>query len=269
MTPEVALQKREQMIRYGFCVIDNILTDAFLQKLRDESERLLANYVQPDQTRYHGHHLQVTSEDNTIVQKLLEWHPTLNALEEMGFGDFPIAGGITILTKDPGAPPLYWHQDWFYWNDPISCAPWPQHIFMKYYLTDTTPENGCLKVIPSTHYKRIDLHDKLLYGSELGDIRKSGSESKEEYSVMFSDHPDQVDVCVKAGSLVMRDARLLHSVRKNYTDERRTMLLVWISRPNTIPDYWNDEIPDPVLNRDENKDYPSSQIPNEFLYSRF
>ena len=104
MTPEIALQKREQMIRDGFCVINNILTDAFLQELRDESERLLANHVPPDHTRYHGHHLQVTGKDNTLVQKLLKWHPTLNALEEMGFGDFPVAGGITILTKDPGAP---------------------------------------------------------------------------------------------------------------------------------------------------------------------
>ena len=265
MTPEVALQKREQMIRDGFCVIDNILTDAFLQELRDESERLLANYVPPDHTRYHGHHLQVTSKDNTLVQKLLEWQPTLNALEEMGFGDFPVPVGITILTKDPGAPPLYWHQDWYHWNDPISCAPWPQDIFMKYYLTDTTPENGCLKVIPSTHRKRIDLHDKLLYASKQGNVLEPGSESKEKYAVMFRDHPDQVDVCVKAGSLVMRDARLLHSVRKNDTDKRRTMLLVWIRRPNTIPDYWDDEIPEPVLNRDESKDYPSTTIPNEFL----
>ena len=265
MIREIALQKREQMIRDGFCAIDNILTEEFLQELRDESERLIANYVQPDHTRYHGHHILVAGKDNTLIQKLLEWHPTLNALEEMGFGDFTGARGITILTKDPGAPPLYWHQDWYYWNDPISCAPWPQHIFMKYYLTDTKPENGCLKVIPSTHRKRIDLHDKLLYASKQGNVLQPGSESKEKYSVMFSDHPGQVDVCVKAGSLVMRDARLLHSVRKNHTDRRRTMLLVWISRPNTIPDYWNDEIPEPVLNRDENEDYPSSQIPNEFL----
>ena len=57
MIREIALQKREQMIRDGFCVIDNILTDEFLQELRDESERLIANYVQPDHTRYHGHHI--------------------------------------------------------------------------------------------------------------------------------------------------------------------------------------------------------------------
>lgn len=52
MTLKVALQKREQMLRDGFWVINNILTDEFLKELRDESERLLANYVQPDHTRY-------------------------------------------------------------------------------------------------------------------------------------------------------------------------------------------------------------------------
>ena len=43
------------------------------------------------------------------------------------------------------------------------------------------------------------------------------------------------------------------------------MFLVWTTRPNTIPNYWNDDIPEPILNRDENRDYPSTTIPNEFL----
>jgi hypothetical protein len=34
MTAEVALQKREQMIRDGFCVIDNVLTEEFLMKIK-------------------------------------------------------------------------------------------------------------------------------------------------------------------------------------------------------------------------------------------
>ena len=68
MLSEIALQKREQMIRAGFCVIDNILTDEFLQQLRDESERLIANYVQPEHTRYHGHHILIAGKDNTLVQ---------------------------------------------------------------------------------------------------------------------------------------------------------------------------------------------------------
>lgn len=265
MTSEIALQKREQIIQDGYCIIENIISKEFLQTLREDSEQLIANYEQPDHTKYHGHHLQVLGENNPSIQKLLKWQPTLNVLEEMGFGDFEVPKGITILTKDPEAPPLFWHQDCYYWNDPISCAPWPQHLFMKYYLSDTSPENGCLKIIPGTHCRRIDLHDQLQKLNERDIYIQNGSESKREFDAAFSDHPDQVDVCVPAGSLVIRDARLLHAVRKNYTDTRRTMLLVWITRPNTVPDYWESEIPEPVLNRDENRDYPIRRIPSEYL----
>ena len=36
MTPEVALEKREQMLRDGFCIVDDILMDEFLQELHDD-----------------------------------------------------------------------------------------------------------------------------------------------------------------------------------------------------------------------------------------
>lgn len=260
MTPEVALAKREQMLHDGYCVIDDILSEEFLKELRDESERLIAGHVQPDDVIYQGQHVNVRGEENQHIQKLLEWQPARDALEQIGFGDFTTAGGIIILTKDPGAPALYWHQDWMRWNDPLSCAPWPQTIFLNYYLTDTTRENGCLKVIPGTHRKRIALHDILVPAHEQG-----ARFIEENHPVMFSDYPDQVDVCVKAGSLVLADARILHSAYKNYTDVRRTLILAWHSRPNTVPDYWNDEIPEPVANRDADANYPMSRIPGDYL----
>lgn len=260
MTPEVALAKRKQMLHDGYCVIDDILTAEFLQELRDESERLIAGHVQPDDVIYQGQHVNVRGEENLHIQKLLEWQPSRDALEQIGFGDFTTSGGIIILTKDPGAPALYWHQDWMRWNDPLSCAPWPQTIFLNYYLTDTTPENGCLKVIPGTHRKRVPLHDILVPAHEQG-----ARFIEENHPVMFSDYPDQVDICVKAGSLVLADARILHSAYKNYTDVRRTLILAWHSRPNTVPDYWEDEIPEPVVKRDADANYPMSRIPGEYL----
>ena len=260
MTPEVALAKRKQMLHDGYCVIDDILTEGFLQELRAESERLIAGHVQPDDVVYQGQHVNVRGEENPHIQKLLEWQPSRDALEQIGFGDFTTSGGIIILTKDPGAPALYWHQDWMRWNDPLSCAPWPQTIFLNYYLTDTTPENGCLKVIPGTHRKRIPLHDILVPAHEQG-----ARFIEENHPVMFSDYPDQVDVCVKAGSLVLADARILHSAYKNYTDVRRTLILAWHSRPNTVPDYWEDEVPEPVAKRDADANYPMSRIPGEYL----
>jgi len=82
---------------------------------------------------------------------------------------------------------------------------------------------------------------------------------------MFSDHPDHVDVCAKAGSLVIADARLLHAAHKNRTDKRRTLILAWHSRPNTVPDYWDDEIPEVIANRDESGNYHGSRLPGDFL----
>ena len=86
--------------------MDNILADKFLQELRDESEQLIADYVPPESAKYHGHHIQVLGSENTYVQRLLEWQPTRNTLEAIGFGDFTGGGGIIILTKDPGGPAI-------------------------------------------------------------------------------------------------------------------------------------------------------------------
>ena len=44
MTPDQALEKREEMLRDGFCIIEDIVTEALLVELRDETERLIANH---------------------------------------------------------------------------------------------------------------------------------------------------------------------------------------------------------------------------------
>ena len=134
-------------------------------------------------------------------------------------------------------------------------------MFVSYYLTDTSPENGCLKVIPGTHHTRIPLHDQLIPAHEQG-----ARFIEEDHPIMFSDHPDEVDVCVKARSLVLADARVLHSAHRNLTDQRRTLILAWHRRQtNDVPDYWEGEIPDVIASRDSDQKYEGSRIPREFL----
>ena len=265
MTSKVALEKREQMIREGYCVIENILTEEFLQELHDESERHIAGHEQSERFKYHGCHIFVKGDESDPIHKLLEWQPTRKSLNQIGFGDFASFGGVIILAKEPKGAPLYWHQDWYHWDDPISCAPWPQEIFLNYYLTNTTEENGCLKIIPGTHRKRIKFHDIILSKQELYDAERYES-LEEDYPFMFDDHPNQVDVCVNAGSVILTDARLLHAARKNSTEKRRTLLNAWHRRPNTVPDYWDAEIPEPIASRDPEAEYPQQNVPGRFLY---
>ena len=260
MTPEEAAAKRRQMIGDGCCVVDDVLTDEFLQELRAESDRLMEHHVMAEEFRYQGQHVVAQGSDNEVIRRLLEWPGSRRVLEQLGFGDFESTGGIIILTKDPGEPALYWHQDWMQWNDPFSCSPWPQIVFLSYYLSDTSVENGCLKVIPGSHLKRHELHDELVPAHEQG-----ARFIDEDHPVMFSDHPDQLDVMVKAGSLTIADARLLHSAHRNLTDVRRTLILAWHRRPLTVPDNWEEEIPKVIANRDPEGEYKGSRIPGEYL----
>ena len=83
---------------------------------------------------------------------------------------------------------------------------------------------------------------------------------------MFSDHPDQVHVPVAARTLILGDARVLHSAGRNYTDERRTLILAWHRRATTdVPDYWDGDIPEAIAQRDPNRNYPGSRLPGEHL----
>ena len=133
MTPEMARERREQMLRDGYCVIPDILSPEFLLELGQESDRLNDTMEHHPDTKYQGTHLGIRYEDNAIMRRLAEWQPAARqALEQMGFGDFKHGGGLIVLTKEPYAPALYWHPDWGQWNNPLSCTPWPQTIFLSY-----------------------------------------------------------------------------------------------------------------------------------------
>ena len=56
------------------------------------------------------------------------------------------------LSKPGGGPALYWHRDWHHWSCKAeSEQPRGTQLFLMVYLVDTTPDNGCLRVIPRSH----------------------------------------------------------------------------------------------------------------------
>jgi hypothetical protein len=260
MTPEQALQARHQLTADGYCVIDDILPEAFLEELRQETDRLLDAVEHPPHWKYQGSDLHIRGRDNALIDRLDRWQPARDALEAMGLGDFTSHSAFIILSKPPGGPALYWHQDWTQWNDPISAAPWPQYIFLSYYLVDTTLTNGCFRVLPGTHVKRISLHDRLLTAHA-----QESYFAPESDSDLFGDPPGAVDVPVKAGALVIGEGRVLHAARANQSDRRRTLLLGWQNRPATVPAYWQGDVPEVIRERDPDARYPSTRVPGVYL----
>jgi len=108
MTPEMARERREQMLRDGYCVNPDILSPEFLRELGLESDRLNDTLEHHPDTKYQGTHLGICYEDNAIMQRLAEWRPARRALEQMRFDDFTSSKQLLILTKEPYAPALYW-----------------------------------------------------------------------------------------------------------------------------------------------------------------
>lgn len=127
-----------------------------------------------------------------------------------------------LISKPPGGVRLFWHYDWFAWDDPVSYANQPGQIFAMYYLQDTRPENGCLRVIPGSHRRPNPLHRLL------GEPHGAALTAAENMAAPeFSTRPDEVDVVVQAGDLVLGDARLLHAAHANSSAERRSLITLW------------------------------------------
>jgi hypothetical protein len=93
-----------------------------------------------------------------VILELLTLQSALDSLVGLGFP----AGAATftdgyVISKPRRSPPLFWHYDWFSWELEEDWEPSPPQVFFMYYLHSTSPENGCLRVIPQSHYVHNDL----------------------------------------------------------------------------------------------------------------
>jgi len=226
VAPDIDNESRAELLSDGCCVFKDVLDQAMLRELTRVTNKLLdaAPQEELDHVRYQGSNIFIAYQDPAFA-RLIAWPRALTLLKNLGFND-PKWLSAFLLSKPPLAPPLYWHQDWAYWGAPCSALESPPQLFLMYYLTDTTRQNGCLRIIPGTHRRRIALHDQL-----------PAAHSQEAYtasldSPAFCQHPVERDVPVFAGDLVIGDARVLHAAHANQTLQRRTCLTLWYA-----PDY--------------------------------
>jgi len=232
-TGAIDATQREQLLKDGFCIFEHVLDQPMLDELRRVTQGLIAQVSAGDaeKYKYQGTNVQVNYQD-PIFAKLFAWPAALDALASLGFPNPKFWSGF-MLSKPPHGPPLYWHQDWWAWDEPCSLEATPPQIFLMYYLTDTNRENGCLRVIPGSHRHRVDLHD------QIHEAHTRATYTAPLDAPEFMQHPDEVDIEVKAGDVVIGDARVLHAAHLNKTDKHRTLLTLWY-----LPDF--DHLPDSI-----------------------
>lgn len=217
-------EKLDRILHDGYCRFENVLPPDMVERLRAVTDEVLA---QQDEAHFNsapsaGSMVSVT--EHPFMAQLIAHPRALAVLAELGFDDPKFMAGY-IISKPPHSPPLFWHQDGLFWGDPVSYTTQPQQWFLMYYLVDTTPENGCLRVIPGSHLHRHRLHDQVeeVWTRQREDL----IHIKKPEHAAFKRAEGEVDVPVRAGDLVIGDARLFHAAHANRSDRRRTNITLW------------------------------------------
>jgi len=158
--------------------------------------------------------------DNPEFADIIGSPELLQLLWECGATDPRFTGGF-LISKPGGGPPLFWHQDWWGWDSAVSYLPTAQQLFAMIYLTDTHSQNGCLRVIPGSHRRDHELH-------HLDAAHSEGMQGyRDPSNPAYADHSEQVAVPVRAGDVLIGDARIIHGAFANRTSEERPLLTLW------------------------------------------
>ena len=226
--------ERSRLVDRGFCVLPGLLPAELLARLRVVTDRMLDAYTDEQKQRSGGQgSIFAMEHQDPVFSELIALPEAWRALHGLGFARPRYWSGY-VIAKEPHSGPLYWHQDWPFWDDAVSADPLPHQLFLMWYLVDTRPENGCLRLLPRSHRLRCDVHDAIGTGHD-DTVRHQDPAT----SPAYQRHPDEVDVPVRAGDLVIGDARLLHAAHGNSSDRRRTVITMWY-----LPRY--DELSEPM-----------------------
>ena len=219
-TTERGAELNRQLVRDGYCHVPGVAPSDLIERVRafaDGAADRLSD-AQKARTRFQGSMIQVKEHEEMLP--LIALPAARAVLAEMGYPGARFMSGYIISKPPLVAPPLFWHQDGIVWDDPTSYTDEPVQVFLMYYLIDTNRRNGCLRVIPGSHRRRHRLHGlPPAHGEDLA--------AAEEHHPALQPDPDELDVPVRAGDVVIGDARLLHSAHPNVSGQRRTVITLW------------------------------------------
>lgn len=215
-----------QLLERGSTCVPDVLPAELLERLRSVTDRMVDAQSEAARNWARSQGSMLSIHGDPIFAELVTMPAALNVLRQMGWANETFTDGY-VISKPPDSPRLFWHYDWFAWEDAYSYnrTDPPQVAFM-YYLTDTNRHNGCLRVLPGSHVAHNPLHDLLVepHSGTLANARDLDNPA-------FGDRPDEVDVPARAGDLLVVDARLLHASHGNQSGDRRTVITLWY-QPN-------------------------------------
>ena len=211
---------RSQLVEDGYCHAPAVLDPAFLKSVQEMAAGALGTVGAEHRAQWKSQGSLIALSDHPPFAALIAYPGLQDMFGRMGLDGARFSSGY-VISKPPGGPALFWHQDWWGWRHPISRTDRIAQIALFLYLTDTRRENGCLRVLPGSHRRPHPLHDVI----DAHDPALAAVEDPDD--PVFASQPDEVDVPVAAGDVVIADARLVHGAHPNRSGRERTNITLW------------------------------------------
>jgi hypothetical protein len=156
-------------------------------------------------------HAEMAREDPFWI-RLVSDDRLLDIAEEFVGRDIALFATHYICKPPRTGQAVLWHQDGSYWPlDPMEV------VTLWLAVTDSTPDNGCMRVIPRTHTMELDTVE------ERNDVDNVLGSS------MHTDRVDEskaVDVVLTAGDVSIHHPNLIHGSEANTSDRWRMGLTI-------------------------------------------
>lgn len=144
-----------------------------------------------------------------FAQELIRHPRILDAVEDL-IGPDILAWESVFFIKEPKTPDfISWHQDITYWG-----LDYEGDVVTAWLaLSPSTPESGCMRVVPGTHRREVVAHRDTFDQSNL---LSRGQEIAVEV-----DEADAVDLVLAPGQMSLHHVKMFHGSHPNRADDRR------------------------------------------------
>ena len=199
---------RDQFERDGYVVVRNVIDQDLVEEGRRHIEWLLEQHpgTRPEQL----HHSLMT--DDPFWVRLVSDDRLLDVAQRFVGPNIALFASHYIAKRPFDGQAVLWHQDGSYW--PLE----PMEVVTLWLALDnSTPENGCMRVIPGTQH--MDLQE-MKPRTEVDNVLSSGMDDS------FVDETKAVDIILKAGDVSMHHPNIVHGSNANTSPKWRRGLTI-------------------------------------------
>jgi ectoine hydroxylase-related dioxygenase (phytanoyl-CoA dioxygenase family) len=199
---------RRQFDEEGCVVVRNVIDAALVEEVRRHIDWLRERNpgLRPEQLHHH------------LIQHDPFWVRVVGDDRLLDIAEQFVGKNIALFASHYVAKPprdgqaVLWHQDGSYW--PLQ----PMEVVTIWLAADdSTPENGCMRVIPRTH--TMDLQ-QMRQRTDVANVLNS------EIDPALVDESQAVDVILKAGDVSLHHPNLIHGSNANTSDKWRRGLTI-------------------------------------------